>query len=169
MSKRTLSAVFGAIAILATAAYAAVIFDPATGTGFVGKGDVQLVYGWNNQALQINANSVQFQASSEVVTERSWTCTNSNNQNEQVRERSTTTTTQGVVANVARVKNQITGFNLTGYSGATTTGTSTDGPPLNSCPSGPWSLTAPAGDPVEVSSSTAFQVSINGTDWFDLN
>jgi hypothetical protein len=155
----------GSLAV-ASIATAAVTFDPATGTGFVGKGDVQLVYGWNNKALQDNAGNVQFRASSIVVTERSWVCTNSNNQNTQERERTTTTTTQGVVSSVARERQQITGFNLTGYTAGTSTPTTgTDGPPLNSCPSGPWSLTTPAGDPEVVSSSNAVQVSTNGTDW----
>jgi hypothetical protein len=146
-----------------------VTVDPSTGGGFVGKGDVQLVFGWNNKALQDNAGSVQFQINAEVVTEVSWTCTNSNNENEQIRERTTTTSTQGVLSSVARERNQITGFNLLGYDGPPTIGASTtEGPPLNSCPSGPWSLTTPAGDPEVVSSSGGVQVSINGTDWFNF-
>src|SRR3990170_2451923 len=36
-------------AISVGTALAAVIFDPVTGEGFVGKGDVQLVFGWNNK------------------------------------------------------------------------------------------------------------------------
>ena len=168
--KRTIALVAGAVAALtiAGAVFAAVTFDPATGTGFVGKGDVQLVFGWNNKALQDNAASVQFRANSTVVTERSWTCTNENNQNEQVRDRTTTTSIQGVVSSVARERNQITGFNLTGYSGAPTESSTTEGPPLNSCPSGPWSLTTPAGDPEVISSSSSLQVSIDGTDWFNI-
>jgi hypothetical protein len=154
---------------LAVSLSADVTFDPETGEGFVGKGDVQLVFGWNNKALQDNADDVQFQASSEVVTEVSWTCTNTNNDTEQVRARTTTTTIEGVVTVVARERNQITGFILTGYVGdPVSSGPVTEGPPLNSCPSGPWTLTTPAGDPEEVSSSSTLQVSINGTDWFDL-
>ena len=160
--KRTIALVAGAVAALtiAGAVFAAVTFDPATGTGFVGKGDVQLVFGWNNKALQDNAASVQFRANSTVVTERSWTCTNENNQNEQVRDRTTTTSIQGVVSSVARERNQITGFNLTGYSGDPTMTSETKGPPLNSCPSGQggWTLTTPAGDPEVISSSTVLKV-----------
>ncbi len=86
-SKSMLITVVTLVAILltVTVAFAAVTFDPATGTGFVGKGDVQLIYGWNNKQLQDNAANVQFRANSEVVTEVSWTCTNSNNQNERPR------------------------------------------------------------------------------------
>jgi hypothetical protein len=152
-----------------SAAIAEVRFDAETGTGFVGKGDVQLALEWNNKELQDNANDVQFQVNSEVVTEVSWICTNSNNQNEQVRERTTTSSVQGVVDSVARVRNQITGFILEGYDGDPIVGTpSTEGPAVNSCPSGPWSLTTPAGDPEVVSSTGGLQVSIDGNEWFDL-
>jgi len=154
---------------LAGAAIAAVTFDPATGTGFVGKGDVQLVFGWNNAQLQANAGSVQFRALTTEVTEVSWECTNENNENIQERARTTTTSIEGLVSSIARVKNQITGFNLTGYSGTPTQSSTTEGPPLNSCPSGPWSLTTPAGDPVVVSSESHVQVSSGGTNWFNLN
>lgn len=44
-------------AALAAVAYADVTFDPATGTGFVGKGDVQSAFGWNNKQLQNNATA----------------------------------------------------------------------------------------------------------------
>jgi hypothetical protein len=162
--------VLAAVLVLAASAVsAAVTFDAETGTGFVGKGDVQLAFGWNNKALQDNANSVQFQAESVVVTEVSWICTNSNNQNTQERERTTTISIQGVVSAAARERNQVTGFTLTGYSGTPTESSEVDGPAVDSCPSGPWSLTTPAGDPEVVSTSEGgLQVSINGTDWSDL-
>jgi hypothetical protein len=145
-----------------------VTFDPATGTGFVGKGDVQLIYGWNNAQLQANAGSVNFRASTTEVTEVSWICTNANNENTQERARTTTTSTQGLVDDIARVKNQITGFNLRGYIGTPTESSTTEGPPVNSCPSGPWTLTTPAGDPEPVSSTLVIEVSIDGTNWFAL-
>lgn len=168
--KKSVALIVGVVALTVTgSALAAVTFDPATGTGFVGKGDVQLIYGWNNKALQDNAGALQFRASSEVVTERSWVCTNTNNENTQERDRTTTTSTQGVVSSIARERNQITGFNLTGYSGTPTESSSTEGPPVNSCPSGPWTLTSPAGDPEVVSSESHVQVSTDGTNWFNLN
>lgn len=170
MRKTTITMALAALLVMALAipAFAAVTFDPATGTGFVGKGDVQLVYGYNNKQLQDNAGKVQFRAHSEVVTERSWVCTNANNENTQERERATTRTIQGVVSSIARERNQITGFNLTSYSGTPTESSTTDGPPLNSCPSGPWSLTSPAGDPEVVSSTSSVEVSVDGTTWFAL-
>jgi hypothetical protein len=150
---------------------AAVTFDAATGTGFVGKGDVQLALGLNNKALQeaANADAVEFQATSTVVTEVSWVCTNSNNQNTQERERTTTTTVSGVLDSTARERNQVTGFILGGYDGTSDVTTTTEGNQLNSCPGGPWSLTTPAGDPVVVEESSAvLQVKAPGFDWTDL-
>ncbi len=118
-------------------ALAAVIFNAQTGEGFVGKGDVQLAFGWNNRELQNNAAGVTFQATTIEVTEVSWICTNDRNENTQERERTTTTTIQGILSSVARERNQITGFNLTGYSGEPTESSTTEGPRVDSCPSGP--------------------------------
>lgn len=168
---KTISA-FALITILFTVAFAAITIDD-NGVGFVGKGDVQLAFGWNNAQLQSNASGVSFKLTdvSETVTEVSWQCTNSNNENIQQRERTTTSSssTVGLLESVARVRNQITGFNINGFEGepdGTPPTTSTDGPQLNSCPSGPWSLTTPAGDPVVVSdsSSRTLTISHNSTD-----
>ena len=150
-----------AMVLAAVPAFAAVTFDPNTGIGFAGKGDVQTALGWNNQQLQQNADQVQFQAIN--VSEQTWECTNPNN--EHIQQRLDTTTQQQVVDSTARVKNQVTGFNLNGYTGEPTI-ISQAGPPLNSCPSG-WTLTQPAGNPVVVSST--LQVSgDNGSTWVDL-
>jgi hypothetical protein len=48
---------------------AAVTYDPATGAGFVGKGDVQLAFGWNNKQLQANAGGVAFELRSSTKYE----------------------------------------------------------------------------------------------------
>jgi hypothetical protein len=136
----------------------AVTFDAESGVGFVGKGDVQLALGLNNAQLQAQAASLQFTSESTIVTEVSWVCTNDRNENTQERERTTTTSIQGVLSSVARERNQITGFNLNGYVGAPTPSASTDGPPVNSCPSGPWTLTSPAGAPETISSTSALKV-----------
>lgn len=162
-------AIVGGLIAGAAAVDAAVSFDAATGEGFVGKGDVQTAFGWNNKQLQDNADDVRFRASATIVTEVSWTCTNSNNDNEQVRERTTTTSTSGVVTSVARLRNQVTGFTLGGYDGTVVESSTTNGPQLNSCPSGPWSLTIPAGDPEVVDSGTgAVEVSVDGSTWLPL-
>lgn len=170
LARRSVAVLAGAAMALsmASAALGAVEFVHATGTGFVGKGDVQLIFGWNNKALQENAASVTFRASTEEVSEVSWECTNPNNQKTQERERATTTSIEGVVSSIARERNQITGFNLTGYSGTPTQSSTTEGPQVNSCPSGPWTLTTPAGAPEVVSSSSVLEISKNGTDWSQL-
>lgn len=58
----TIAMVIGLVfaSLLAPRASAAVNFDPATGTGFIGKGDVQSAFGWNNATMQANANAVVF-------------------------------------------------------------------------------------------------------------
>jgi hypothetical protein len=169
MKKLSIFAVAGAIAVTATVAFAAVTFDPETGTGFVGKGEVQEAFGWNNRMLQQYADDVEFRSASKVITEVSWICTNTNNDNIQERERTTTTSIAGLLETVARERNQVTGFILDGYDGDPVGGTpETEGPALNSCPSGPWTLTTPAGDPELVSSTSSLQVSIDGANWIDI-
>jgi hypothetical protein len=162
---------FALIATLSLVVFAAITIDDE-GVGFVGKGDVQLAFGWNNAQLQSNADEVDFAFNSEttVVSEVSWTCTNTNNENTQIRERTTTTSSisSGLLDAPARVRNQITGFNLNGFKEGTTTtsgGTTTEGPALNSCPSGPWTLTTPAGAPTIISDTSIRQLtmSYNGT------
>ena len=49
-----------ALFLASTSALAAVVFDPANGTGSVGKGDVQDAFDWNDAALQANATGVTF-------------------------------------------------------------------------------------------------------------
>lgn len=166
MNKGILSGIaasaFAASLALAAPAIAAVTFDPATGSGFVGKGDVQLAFGWNNSQLQQQAGSVSFAAVSETATEVSWVCTNTKNENTQERERTTTTSTSGVVSAVTRdSRKQVTGFNLTGYSGTVTETSSTEGNQLNSCPNG-WVLSTPAGDPVVVSATSVLTATHSG-------
>jgi hypothetical protein len=90
--KSMLITVVTLVAILLTATVAFAAWNINTdGTGFVGKGDVQQVYSWSNKDLQNNAGSVRFRANSEVVTEVSWICTNSKNEETQERARTTTT------------------------------------------------------------------------------
>lgn len=98
----------------------AVTFDAATGTGFVGKGDVQLAFGWNNAQLQANASALVFSYSKTESFEAvcTWT-TGEGTRGEKTHNVSHTTTTDvnSTVAHDARKnsQNQITGFNLTGF------------------------------------------------------
>lgn len=107
-------------------ASAAVTFDPAAGTGFVGKGDVQLAFGWNNAQLQANAAQIAFSYSSRdtYVATCSW-ITNEGTRNEKSHsnERTRTTGVKGVVTYEARAIKQVSGFKLTGFDEPTTTGT----------------------------------------------
>lgn len=62
--KKMLWAAAAATALVSSAAWATVTVNP-DGTGWVGKGDVQTVYGWNNQTMQRNAAGVSFYVASE--------------------------------------------------------------------------------------------------------
>ena len=104
-----------AVALSAAPGFSAILVDDE-GVGFVGKGDVQLLFGWNNAELQKCANSIPdaptnagclefyLEWTSVKVTEKSWVCTNSKNEHTQERERTTTTTSTaaGVSASVDR-------------------------------------------------------------------
>jgi hypothetical protein len=171
MQKRSIFAAVAAVAVMATSAYAIVTFDPATGTGFVGKGDVQLVYGWNNKDLQNKANLPVFRAAAESVT--TWTCSKENPghpEREIVQLRTNTTTTQGLISSVTRDNSKgkdgpVTGFALKGYSGEPAT--IVTGDPVGSCPAIPSGFEYD-NNAQEVVIGGGVQVSINGTDWYNL-
>lgn len=130
----------GAMAI-GSVAGAAVIFDPATGTGFVGKGDVQLAIGWNNKQLQDNAADVTF-AYNDVVSYE-WFCyreTTTGGPEPKVvphtNERARSQAVDGDVNADPRQKkgqSQFTGFTLNGWDGDPDLG-AFEGPALGSCP-----------------------------------
>jgi hypothetical protein len=146
-------------------AHAAVIVDDE-GKGFVGKGDVQLVFGWSNKQLQDNAEGTQFRLAVETGG-TVWKCLNSHNGN--VQERSTETSSLQLVASTARVRNQVTGFNLNGVVGdavVTVTGNA-----VGTCPSGSnWDLIAGSVQAASgTSSGAALQVSADiGVTWSGL-
>ncbi|MCK8434742.1 hypothetical protein G3I77_17460 [Streptomyces sp. D2-8] len=116
-----------AAVVLATGpALAAVTLDPATGTGFVGKGDVQTVFGWNNKQLQANATGVSF--SYDATTLYSAVCEWSTGVGTKGQKTHTITlkrqaAVSSAVAYDARERNQVTGFNLLGYTSTSTSGT----------------------------------------------
>jgi hypothetical protein len=111
------------VMILSTAALGAVTFDPETGEGFVGKGDVQLAFEWNNKALQDNAADVSF--TYEEVGEYTVVCDGHSNP---ARNPSTFNNRElGLEAEVDYDKrrnrqDQITGFILTGLGDETVSG-----------------------------------------------
>ena len=167
--KTRITLAVAAAAAIGTAGVAAasVTFDPATGTGFSGKGDVQYTLGLNNAQLQKLDPTFTYNSTSTEVTEVAWECTNERNEKIQERARTTTTTSSitGVVDAVARVKNQITGFNLLGYTSSVISSSSTsDGPGIDTCPNanGTWFLSTPAGAPTVVSSESTGGLFVNG-------
>jgi hypothetical protein len=119
------------LAVLATttlacaAALATVTFDASTGTGFVGKGDVQLAFGWNNAQLQSRASGLSFTYA--ITDEYSAVCTwttGEGTRGERVHNVSHTDSVavDGVVTYDARTRNQVTGFILTGFGAVSETG-----------------------------------------------
>ncbi|MDQ0078400.1 hypothetical protein [Arthrobacter oryzae] len=166
-------AAFAASLALASPAAAIVTFDPATGTGFVGKGDVQTVFDWNNKALQTHASTVDFRVDS--VSETTWTCTKTfeigtGETKEIVQQRNTTTSVQGLVTTVARDNSKgkdgaITGFYLQGYEGTPTL--ETDGPAVGTCPADPSGFVYD-GNALTTESGGGLEVTYNGTAWYSL-
>lgn len=146
-----------ALAGFAGAAHAAITIDE-NGVGFVGKGDVQLLFDWNNAQLQANAENLLFRLS--AYESVSWTCDRDAGPQTQTRTR--TTSLDASIAYSARVKNQVTGFNLTGYFGEPVE--ETDGPAYHSCPTG-WSVD---GDDVVTSGDVTLEVSVDGVNWLPL-
>ena len=160
-------------ALLATSltATAAVTYD-ANGVGFVGKGDVQLLFGWNNATLQANASSLQFQLL--TVSGATWQCLGYNPQNKPVL---TThglegSTVESSVAIELRKNNQgsVTGFVLNGANVASVTYTE-----VGTCPS-PNEKAKWVQQPAMVEGSLVYsgggapmlQVSSDGEIWHDL-
>jgi hypothetical protein len=118
---------------------ASVTVDPTTGTGFVGKGDVQLAFGWNNKQLQDNAGALTFTYKAQEQYKYDCTFTVEVGR-DKVREprtqnRGKDTSLNASVQYDARTQKQITGFLLTGLGTVTTTGgeVPVDG---GSCPGG---------------------------------
>ena len=59
--KKSIFAAMAVISLATVAIFASVTFDSSTGTGFVGKGDVQLALGLNNAQMQAyNLNNLNF-------------------------------------------------------------------------------------------------------------
>jgi hypothetical protein len=125
------------VALVATAALATVTFDPNTGIGFVGKGDVQTVWGWNNAVAQAQANNVTFSYNSsdsyDVTIE--FTTGPVHNITDHIVTQHKSTAVSATVSSDPRRTGQYTGWYLTGLGSVTTTG---DAVPAvgDSCPNG---------------------------------
>jgi hypothetical protein len=127
----------GTVAVVAMA-MAAVTFNEQNGEGFVGKGDVQVLYGMNDKALQDNWEDVSFAANKTVTVEREWDCVRVTNNGEEViteRNNSAVVSSRDVVKAIGRdKKGKITGFILQGYGATSTIHSGNQGPATGSCP-----------------------------------
>lgn len=106
-----------AMGIFASSSLAAVTYDSTTGTGFVGKGDVQQVLGWNNAQLQKEANNLVFTyetVKSYEVTVQWTTAQGKNGQKTHIVEHKRTSEVTSSLDSSARKANQFTGFFLNG-------------------------------------------------------
>ncbi len=149
------------------AAFGSVSVDE-NGIGFVGKGDVQTVFDWNNAQAQENAARLQFRyANGSTAT---WTCVGTNPTGKVVTTHHEYTS--AVSSNIAydprkNKVGQVTGFNLTGFEQTTpayTTAGTCPGPLRN------W-LVQPTlvGDiQWQGSGEPTLQVSVDGVIWLDL-
>jgi hypothetical protein len=164
MKKLVTAAIIATMAI-AQPASAAVTFDATNGTGFVGKGDVQLALGWNNATLQRSGDTLRFtftdQAEYDVYCSKEVGGLKNPQTNRNIFDREQKLRAQ--LTYDARVRNQITGFNITGFDGDPVI---TGGVPA--CPAG-WdadpetaaSNGADAGSHIVLVSSSGGQLKVN--------
>jgi hypothetical protein len=125
--KKVTIMIAAAFLLLATSAFADVTFDPSNGTGFVGKGNVQLAFNWNNATLQSNAQAVTF---TYIVTDTynataQWTTGDGTPgyATHSVTHTVSTGVNDTVVGTTRNNKlSDVTGFNLLGFGTTTTTG-----------------------------------------------
>jgi opacity protein-like surface antigen len=153
-----------AAVLISSAAWATVTFDESTGTGFVGKGDVQLALGLNNAKMQAQASTLQFKF--EQQGRYSVTCSYEDFVNVddpegpgKIKEYFTAEKDFNRVLNInssvqydARTHKQVDGFLLTGYS-------NNNDPRDLSCPSDGRQYTFESATEVEV---TGGGLTVNG-------
>jgi hypothetical protein len=150
-----------------SASLADVAYDE-NGVGFVGKGDLQTLYDWNNSMLQDNAESIGFRLLSGASA--SWTCTGVNPAGKTVTQ-SHSMESEALESDVTfsvrkNQAGQVTGFTLNGvvvgsteYESPGTCNTLRNWLVQPSLDEG--SLTYEGGDAM-------LQVSVDGQVWFDL-
>lgn len=116
---------------------AAVDFDPATGTGFSGKGDVQLAFGWNNKQLNTNASDVSFRYVESTVKVQDCVHRYRGTITRRVEDVETTRGVSSAIGYEVRnnKKGDITGFHLTGL--GTSSSLSSGGCEVDEQPNGP--------------------------------
>ena len=146
-----------ALALTVTPASAVISFDPTTGTGSVGKGDVQTALGWTNKQLQDGAASLRFTTAYQYSSTTTWECTAADGTTV---VRSNGGGGSGVIVYGYEVRggSKVTGFVLTGRV-ADLGSSASGGPPTDSCLEG-YVLTGPAGPPVVVDVAGPLQIGI---------
>ncbi len=130
--------VIATMVIMMSPAFALASFNMEDGTGFVGKGDVQSAFGWNNAKAQTEAGNLTFtyidQATYNLTCDLYFSPGNSGEST--YYETVTVSREQSVndaVAYASRTEQQVNGFNLVGYSSQT--GSNFDAPQIgDSCP-----------------------------------
>lgn len=159
--RKTFIAAVAALTVVSTAAGAAVAVTD--GVGFVGKGDVQLAFGWNNAAAQKNANAVSFtyegKTTYDVTCE--WDTVTGGPRSKTIHHDITIPRHTSVFSTIAadpRKTGQYTGYNLNGFGSTVTTGTT---PEVGAaCPgNNPGEIT----EVVETSSTGGLFVNFGGT------
>jgi hypothetical protein len=152
--------VVATITIAAIAAYASVTFDPSTGIGFIGRGDVISFVG--KSGLVVNP-AIQFTSSVslEQECEKSWTTGGAKKQTAHFLQHgfAYTQTVNAVVSSETRQakgNGNITGYLLTGFSGP-----AGDSLPASLCPddNSGW---VPSGS-IVITDSTGGVLTFNGT------
>ena len=160
--RKSITTMFLAAVIASVPAFGGVTFDPATGTGFVGKGDVQMALGYNNPVMQAEAGNLAFTYVAETML--SQLCqkeTGGAGQSEIKIHYHTWTWARSLNAGVtyqSRTNQQVSGFNLTGYSDFSSGG----GLPSNICRPDESSNWVPAA-PVQVISSSPGVLTVANT------
>ena len=128
------------VMVAAGIAVASVSFDPATGTGYVDKTDVQAAFGWKEGTFQANARRLGFHAA--TFTAWTWECVISGESVTVTADLESSWVVASEMVSTPGQRRSASGFNLTGL-GAQLSSTSDANPA--SCPDG---------DPANVSSST---------------
>lgn len=123
--KTAAAAALGAGLILAGAASASAYTMDSSGVGWVGKGEVQSAYGWNNQGMQDNVGGVTFVYDATATYDV--TCEFDNPSGHHVISQTKSTTVNSTVSSEARTNSKgkagpMTGWYLTGFGTTTTHG-----------------------------------------------
>lgn len=164
--KKMIATMFVAALTASVSAFAGVTFDPATGTGFVGKGDVQTALGYNNHVMQSQEGNLAFTYVAETML--SQLCqkeTGGAGKSEVKIHYHTWTWARAISSSLAyqsRTQRQVTGFHLLGYLDFSSGG----GLPSNICRPDESSEWTPAA-PVEVLSSSPGMLTVSNSVTFD--